>query len=219
MKDFTSAFDVSTPTYREGQYRNSDQILMKSGKRSLRSKSTKTKSWISDEPAAPSKDDETSKDDLQDAEKKSAENAKKKIASSSISAESIGGDESANKSVDVNVNAERGGKAKDNKAKPSGSTESLIESENQDPYLRYLQHRLQAELEFTPASKVTAKFQIQADGVIIIKSLEASGLSFNRFSNLLIRAAPYKVPPADKKNSFSAEIPAGGSSIKVDYSD
>ena len=44
-------------------------------------------------------------------------------------------------------------------------------------------------------------------------------IEFNRFSNLLIRAAPYKVPPADKKNSFSAEIPAGVSRIKVNYSD
>jgi tetratricopeptide (TPR) repeat protein len=169
-KEYVAAFDIAVPTYRKGQYKIPEHLIMKSEKMETGAAAEKKSSFIIDAaPAAGSAKTGSDSGAIPTREKASAE-------PSAAAAE----------------------------------TGAAV-----DPYLRYLTEHVSAVIESAPSARLSATFQIQPDGTPLIKD----GRGNNMLTNVISRSAPFKTPPADRKNVFHADLEAGSLSVRFSFAE
>ncbi len=88
---------------------------------------------------------------------------------------------------------------------------------DEDPYLKYINKHIRSFVESAPSRDLKVSFKVENDGVATIQE-EAGVKPSNMLSNLILGAAPFKIPPAGKSSMFSVEMKAASTQIKVDYS-
>ncbi|MBX9722025.1 MAG: tetratricopeptide repeat protein, partial [Candidatus Obscuribacterales bacterium] len=115
----------------------------------------------------------------------------------------------------ANGGAGSGGSASGGSAGKSASSVNIIDVD-EDPYLKYINKHIRSFVESAPSRDLKVTFKVESDGVATIQE-EAGVKPSNMLSNLVLMAAPYKIPPAGKPSIFSVEMKATSTQVKVDY--
>lgn len=92
-------------------------------------------------------------------------------------------------------------------------------AETRDPYLRYLERKINQSIETAPSSNISVTFRIQEDGAPAVQPGNDGNTTVSQLSNVLTRSAPFKVPSAETKNNFRADIDAGTRAVRIKFAD